>query len=248
MTTSAIAEKLFTVDEYIEFEENSDIRHEFHNGHLYPIEATTVAHNEVKQNTVALIRPVFRKRGCKVVDETIKLQILENGKYVYPDIMITCDESDKNTIYIMQHPSLIIEVLSKSTADYDKGSKFNFYQRNREAHLRAFVSSMYATPQQPAYLDSVTRATLHTPLEAQIQLLSYPRPREFWRDAVYSTRRPVLYAVRPRFGEQATALQRNHADATIAIFEDAGHALFVDRAERFNALLEDCCMRTARWA
>lgn len=128
MTTSAIAEKLFTVDEYIEFEENSEIRHEFHNGHLYPIEATTVAHNEVKQNTVALIRPVFRKRGCKVVDETIKLQILENGKYVYPDIMLTCDESDKNVIYIMQHPSLIIEILSKSTADYDKGTKFNLYQ------------------------------------------------------------------------------------------------------------------------
>ena len=128
MTTSAVAEKIFTVAEYIEFEENNEIRHEFHNGHLYPIEATTVAHNEVKQNTVALIRPVFRKRGCKVVDETIKLQILENGKYVYPDIMLTCDESDKNVIYIMQHPSLIIEILSKSTADYDKGSKFNFYQ------------------------------------------------------------------------------------------------------------------------
>ena len=128
MTTSALAEKLFTVAEYIEFEEKSDIRHEFHEGHLYPMAATTVAHNEVKQNTVALIRPVFRKRGCKVVDETIKLQILENGKYVYPDIMLTCEENDKNAIYIMQHPSLIIEVLSKSTADYDKGSKFDFYQ------------------------------------------------------------------------------------------------------------------------
>ncbi len=124
---------------------------------------------------------------------------------------------------------------------------FASLRRNREAHLRAFVSGMYATPQQPAYLDSVTRATLHTPLEAQIQLLSYPRPREYWRDAVYSTRRPVLYAVRPRFAEQASALQRSHADATIAIFEDAGHALFVDRAERFNALLEDFCMRKARW-
>ena len=42
--------------------------------------------------------------------------------------MLTCDEGDKNVIYIMQHPSLIIEILSKSTADYDKGTKFNFYQ------------------------------------------------------------------------------------------------------------------------
>ena len=128
MTTSAISEKLFTVDEYIEFEEKSDIRHEFHEGHLYPIEATTAAHNEVKQNVVALIRPVFRKQGCKVFDENIKLQIVENGKYVYPDIMLTCHENDKNAIYLMKYPSLIVEVLSKSTSDYDKGSKFDFYQ------------------------------------------------------------------------------------------------------------------------
>ena len=128
MTTSAIAEKLFTVDEYIEFEEKSDIRHEFHKGHLYPMDATTVAHNQVKQNTVALLSPVFRKRGCMVVDETIKLQLVENGKYVYPDIMMTCDDNDKNALYIIRHPSLIVEVLSKSTADYDKGSKFDFYQ------------------------------------------------------------------------------------------------------------------------
>ena len=128
MTNIAFAEKLFTVDEYIDFEEKSDLRYEFHEGHLYPMAATTVAHNQVKQNTVALLSPVFRKRGCKVVDETIKLQLVENGKYVYPDIMLICDEEDKKAIYLMRYPSLVIEVLSKSTADYDKGSKFNFYQ------------------------------------------------------------------------------------------------------------------------
>ncbi len=128
MRNSAVVEKLFTVDEYIEFEENSDIRHEFHDGHLYPIEATSAAHNEVKQNVVALIRPVFRKQGCKVFDENIKLQIVENGKYVYPDIMLTCHEDDKKATYLMKYPSLIVEILSKSTADYDKGSKFDYYQ------------------------------------------------------------------------------------------------------------------------
>ena len=128
MSNTALAEKLFTVAEYIEFEEKSEIRYEFHEGHLYPMDATTVDHNEVKQNTVALLRPVFRKRGCKVVDETIKLQLVENGKYVYPDIMLICDEKDKKATYLMRYPSLIIEILSKSTADYDKGTKFNFYQ------------------------------------------------------------------------------------------------------------------------
>jgi len=121
-------------------------------------------------------------------------------------------------------------------------------RRNREPTLRGFVRSMYATPQDPAYLDAVTRAALRTPLEAQVQLLSYPRPREFWREAVYSTRRPVLYLVRPRFAEQGTLLQRNHADATMVVFDHAGHALFVDEADRFNALVENFCATKARWS
>lgn len=120
-------------------------------------------------------------------------------------------------------------------------------RRQREQTLRGFVRGMYATPQDPAYLDSVTRAAMRTPLEAQVQLLSYPRPREYWRDALYSTRRPVLYTVRPRFAGQAEIVQRTHPAATTVIFERAGHALFVDEAERFNALLEDFCTRQARW-
>lgn len=128
MTQYAVSDKLFTVDEYIEFEENSEIRHEFHEGHLYPIEATSDVHNEVIQNAVALIRPVFRQRGCKIYHENVKVQIFEKGKYVYPDIMLTCDERDKNARFIKRFPSLIIEVLSKSTASYDKTTKFDFYR------------------------------------------------------------------------------------------------------------------------
>jgi hypothetical protein len=88
MNIAAISEKLYTLDEYVEFEENSEIRHEFHEGILYPIEGTSLAHNEVIQNVVALLRPDFRKRGCKMAHENVKLQIIENVKYVYPDISI----------------------------------------------------------------------------------------------------------------------------------------------------------------
>ena len=128
MKNLALSNKLFTVEEYIEFEETSEIRHEFHEGHLYPMDGTGDAHNEIIQNTVALMRPVFRKLGCKIYSENLKLQIYEKGKYVYPDIILTCDERDKNSTFIKRHPSLIIEVLSKSTASYDKSTKFEWYQ------------------------------------------------------------------------------------------------------------------------
>ena len=118
---------------------------------------------------------------------------------------------------------------------------------DREKTMRGFVKGMYATPQDPAYLEAVTRAALVTPYDAQAKLLSYPRPREYWRDALYATRRPVLYAIRPRFAAQGEAVRARHADASVEVFEDAGHALFVDRAERFNALLESFCARRALW-
>ena len=97
MDNSVISDKLFTVDEYIEFEEKSEIRHEFHEGYLYPIDRTSDAHNEVIQNAVALIRPTFRKRGCKIYHENVKVQIFEKSKYIYPDIILTCDERDKTS-------------------------------------------------------------------------------------------------------------------------------------------------------
>jgi microsomal epoxide hydrolase len=118
---------------------------------------------------------------------------------------------------------------------------------DREKTMRGFVKGMYATPQDPAYLEAVTRAALATPYDAQAKLLSYPRPREYWRDALYATRRPVLYAIRPRFAAQGEAVKARHADASVEVFEGAGHALFVDRAERFNALLDAFCARRALW-
>ena len=143
MTTSAIAEKLFTVDEYIEFEEKSDIRHEFHDGYLFPMSGTSDAHNEIILNMATTLRPNFQKQGCKIYAENLKLQIAENSKYVYPDIMLTCDERDSASPFIKRYASLIIEVLSKSTAAYDKSDKFDLYQRVPSIQYYLLVDSRW---------------------------------------------------------------------------------------------------------
>lgn len=110
-------------------------------------------------------------------------------------------------------------------------------------HMRSFVHGLFETAQDPAFLDQVTAASLRTPLPAARQLLAYPEPRSFWREAVYATRRPVLYVVRPRWRAQGENLVRNHPSAELVVFERAGHALFVDESERFNALLADFLKR-----
>ena len=74
------------------------------------------------------LSPTFLKRGCKIYHENVKLQIYEKGKYIYPDVVLTCDERDKILPFIIKYPSFIIEVLPKSTASNDKTTKFEFYR------------------------------------------------------------------------------------------------------------------------
>lgn len=109
----------------------------------------------------------------------------------------------------------------------------------REAARAAFVKGMFRHQQSPDYLDRLTRASLQLPEPFARALLAYPKPRSYWRDAVYSTRKPVLYIIRSRWQGQARSLVARHADAESVLFETAGHALFVDEPQRFNAVLTD---------
>lgn len=104
--------------------------------------------------------------------------------------------------------------------------------------MRRFVAGMFRQPRDPAWLARLTEATLRTPEPAARALLSYPVPRTYWREAVYATRVPLLYVVRPRWAAQAANISRNRAGTETEIFPDAGHALFVDEPVRFNALVE----------
>jgi len=112
-------------------------------------------------------------------------------------------------------------------------------RKDRRATVERFVRSMYKTPQDESYYQRITAAALKTPLEASVALLSYRNPREHWRQLVYATPAPILYAVTPRFKEQAQNLKKRKPEVWIEVFETAGHALFVDDAARFNALLDD---------
>ncbi len=108
----------------------------------------------------------------------------------------------------------------------------------REVQMRRFVQSMFRSAPGEAYLERLTETALRTPPEAAARLASYPVPRSYWRDAVYSVRKPVLYVVRPRFAGQAANLAALHPTAETALFNEAGHALFVDEPARFDSLMQ----------
>lgn len=123
--------KKYTVEEYFEFEEASEVRHEFHNGELSVVAGTTKTHNVLVDNIKDLVKKEFRPRGCQVFSENVKVEIEteEEERYVYPDVVLTCHEFDKKDNLVVRYPSLIVEVLSKGTAEYDRGLKFKRYQK-----------------------------------------------------------------------------------------------------------------------
>jgi microsomal epoxide hydrolase len=115
-------------------------------------------------------------------------------------------------------------------------------QRRQPSHtlaMRAFVLSMFKTRQPPDFIDRLTEATLHTPPRAAAALLAYPVPRSFWKEAVYSTGKPVLYLVTPRFAGQAGNLAAHHPGAESVVLQGVGHAMFVDDPGRFDGLVAD---------
>jgi len=114
------------------------------------------------------------------------------------------------------------------------------------AYMRAFVAGMFRTRQSPDYLNQLTQATLRLPEADARALLAYPVPRSYWREAIFSTAKPVLYLVRPHLSGQANNLLIDRPNTQIAIFSTAGHALFVDAAPRFDALVQNY-LRTQVW-
>jgi non-heme chloroperoxidase len=110
---------------------------------------------------------------------------------------------------------------------------------DRLATTESFVHDMYRTPQSQSYYQHIISRALKTPTNAAVALLSDPHPRSLWREIVYSVDKPLLYVVTSRYQEQAQNLKRHKPTVQIDVFADAGHALFVDDATRFNAVLAD---------
>lgn len=110
-----------------------------------------------------------------------------------------------------------------------------------------FVGRLFTTDPGEAYRARLTDDALRMSPEQERQLLSYTPPRTFWRETLYATSRPLLYVIRPRLEAQGQAVAAR-PDTQVVTFDRAGHALFVDEAERFNGLLTDFLDHRADWA
>jgi Uma2 family endonuclease len=118
-----------TPDEYLAWEREQPIRHEYIDGEVYAMTGGTLPHNAIALNLYSQLRPHLRERGCRGHVADVKVRVSQKGPYFYPDVVVTCDERDRRAVEAIQYPKLIVEVLSPSTAGFDRGDKFKFYRR-----------------------------------------------------------------------------------------------------------------------
>ena len=120
----------FTHEEYFEWEEQQLEKHEYMDGEVYAMTGGTQNHSDIAGNFLTLLKSHLRGSGCKAFNSDLRIKIFESNKYVYPDLSVTCDRRDKTTPQYITYPCLIVEVLSPSTAAYDRGDKFRMYRQN----------------------------------------------------------------------------------------------------------------------
>lgn len=157
--------------------------------------------------------------------------------------------------YIHRHGHSAVEALvlvdSSVGEDPEPPSSTAFrdaLKQDRRAAIAEFMQGIFGATRSSAEIEALTAAALRMPLEDSLSVFPRGVPRTHWRDITRAFPKPLLYAVSAQFAAQAKNLKRQRSATRIEIFEKAGHALFADEPERFNALLDGFVAASAKTA
>ncbi|WP_445245250.1 Uma2 family endonuclease [Microcoleus sp. OTE_8_concoct_300] len=123
-------QKLYSPEEYLALEEVAESKSEYIDGEIVPMTGGTPNHNDIAGNFYAHLKFALRGQNYKVFIGDLRLSIPRYHLYTYPDVMVVKGEPvllDDRTDTII-NPLMIVEVLSKSTKNYDQGDKFDYYR------------------------------------------------------------------------------------------------------------------------
>lgn len=120
---------LYSLDEYFKLtEKEGDVRYEYHFGKIVAMAGALLRHNYLAGNFYGEFRNKLKGRMCVPFNSDTRLRV-EDGLWVYPDVMISCHEADIKARLYIEHPSLIVEVLSGSTRKTDYSvKKANYFK------------------------------------------------------------------------------------------------------------------------
>lgn len=132
-TSLLIAQTVSTLEEYLEFEETADAKHEYHNGKLHKMLGGTFNHNRIGLNVAFLLNLFFDQENKEIEAFSSDMKVYSEAldRSFYPDVSVVIGEPQQvnsKSASIFTNPILLVEVLSKSTRDYDMTKKFGHYR------------------------------------------------------------------------------------------------------------------------
>lgn len=120
----------YTVKEYLAMEKPSTVKHEYYQGEIFAMSGAGLNHNKIFSNVFIELGNRLKNKSCRPYGSDMRMNIPENTLFTYPDISIYCNglkhsDVDEETFIL---PTVIIEILSPSTKNYDRGKKFSLYK------------------------------------------------------------------------------------------------------------------------
>ncbi len=119
--------RYMTADNYLKWESQQEIRHEYCNGEVSAMAGGTKNHDELAFNVRRLLIDKVESDGCRMSGSDVKVMVKEGLSFRYPDLSVSCDERDEGSDTFYTFPNLIVEVLSDSTETVDRAEKFQEY-------------------------------------------------------------------------------------------------------------------------
>ncbi len=129
MATAAIT-KRYTPEEYLALERKADYKSEYCNGFIIGMSGASRDHNRVAGNFYRKISDQLEDGPCEAFVNNMRVRVNPTGLYTYPDVVVVCGEAQflDDEVDTLLNPTLIADVLSPSTEDYDRGGKFSHYR------------------------------------------------------------------------------------------------------------------------
>ena len=130
VTEQPTAQRYFTPEEYLALEETAEYKSEYLDGEIIPMTGGSTNHNQIAGNLYIALSLGLKKRNYRIFIGDVRLWVPKVRLYTYPDVMVIFGEPEyqNNRTDMITNPQVIVEVLSKSTKNYDRVDKFTFYK------------------------------------------------------------------------------------------------------------------------
>jgi Uma2 family endonuclease len=163
---STLPKTYLTPEQYLEIERKAEFKSEYYNGEMFAMSGAREPHVLISGNTAAALHQQLRKRPCKAYSLDMRVRVTPSGLYTYPDVVVVCGEpqfldAGRDTLL---NPTVIVEVVSESTENYDRVRKFKLYRTLESLKEYVLISSLEVgverytrQPDDQWLLQSVTR-------------------------------------------------------------------------------------------